>query len=79
MSKGVSQYTMNSADVRKLARTREARQFMLRARLAKRDLDYAESGCTAPVTVEERGGRVIETRGQACLGWRSSSHVSHNS
>ena len=36
-------------------------------RLAKRDLDYAESGCAAKVTVEERGGRVVETRGQRCI------------
>lgn len=67
MSKGVSQYTMNSADVRKLKRARETRQFMLRARLAKRDLDYAESGCTAPVSVEVRGNVVTEWRGQRCI------------
>ena len=37
------------------------------ARLAKRDLDYAESGCTAPVTVEVRGNVVTEWRGQRCI------------
>lgn len=55
------------------------REFMVRARLAKRDLEYRESPYAAPVTVEERGGRVIETRGQACIGWRSAGSVSHNS
>ena len=45
---------------------------------AKRDLDYRDSPYAAKVTVEERGGLVIETRGQRCLGWHSISHVSHN-
>ena len=49
-----------------------------RERLAARDADYAESPCAAPVTVETRGNRVIETRGRCCLGWRSCGHVSHN-
>lgn len=65
---------------------KETASFERRARLAKRDRDYAESGYAAPVTVEEREfanselGTImrIETRGQACLGWRSCSHVSHN-
>lgn len=67
MSKGVSLYTMKSADVLKLELAREARQFMLRARLAKRDLDYAESGCAATVTVEVRDDVVTEWRGQRCI------------
>ena len=46
-------------------------------RLARRDAEYAAAN--VPVTVEERGGRVIETRGQACIGWRSAGSVSHNS
>lgn len=50
-----------------------------RERLAKRDLDFRDSPYAPTVTVEERGGRVIETRGRVCLGWRSSGHVSHNS
>ena len=33
---------------------------------------------TAPITVEERGGMRIETRGQRCIGWRSSGRVSHS-
>lgn len=78
MSKGVSQYTMNSADVLKLERAREARQFMLRARLVKRDLDYAESGCTAPVIVEVRGNVRIETRGQPVIGCRAADHIRHS-
>lgn len=53
--------------------------FKRRARLAKRDLDFRDSPYAPPVTVEERGGRVIETRGRTCLGWRSCGHVSHNS
>ena len=55
-----------------------------RARLAKRDAEYAAH---APkVTVEEREfndselGMVIhrvETRGQPCIGFRAAAHVSH--
>ena len=33
---------------------------------------------TAPITVEERGGIRIETRGRCCAGWRSAGHVSHS-
>ena len=33
---------------------------------------------TAPITVEERDGIRIETRGQRCIGWRSSGRVSHS-
>ena len=32
---------------------------------------------TAPVTVEVRGNRVIETRGRACIGWKSCGHFSN--
>ena len=63
---------------RRELKAREAAEFARRARLAKRDLDYRDSPYAAKVTVEERGGLVIETRGQLCAGWRSSSHVSHN-
>lgn len=62
-----------------IQRAREAdAEFMRRARLAKRDLDFRDSPYAPPVTVEERGGRVIETRGRVCLGWRSCGHVKHN-
>ena len=64
---------------RRELKAREAAEFARRARLAKRDLDYRDSPYAAKVTVEERGGLVIETRGQRCLGWHSSSHFSHNS
>lgn len=70
MSKGVSQFEKNSKELRMMSRARKEQKFMMRARLAKRDLDYAESGCAAAVTVEERGGRVIETRGQRCIAPR---------
>ena len=63
---------------RRELKAREAAEFERRARLAKRDLDYRDSPYAAKVTVEERGGLVIETRGQRCLGWHSISHVSHN-
>lgn len=64
---------------RRELKAREAAEFARRARLAKRDLDYRDSPYAAKVTVEERDGLVIETRGQVCAGWYSSSHVSHNS
>ena len=67
-----------AAEQREL-KAREASEFARRARLAKRDLDYRDSPYAAKVTVEDRGGLVIETRGQRCLGWHSISHVSHNS
>ena len=53
--------------LRMSARVREEQKCERRARLAKRDLDYAESGCTAPVTVEVRGNVVTEWRGQRCI------------
>ena len=59
----------------RMARIKEDEAFMRRARLAKRDLDFRDSPYAPPVTVEERGGRVIETRGRCCFGWRSCSHV----
>ena len=67
------------ASERRELKAREASEFARRARLAKRDLDYRDSPYAAPVAVEERDGLVIETRGQLCAGWRSISHVSHNS
>ena len=70
MSKGISQYEKSCAEIRMMTRARKERKFVMRARLAKRDLDYAESGHAAPVTVEERGNRVIETRGQRCIAPR---------
>ena len=66
------------ASERRELKAREAAEFERRARLAKRDLDYRDSPYAAKVTVEDRGNVRIETRGQRCAGWHSSSHVSHN-
>ena len=66
------------AAARRGRRAREAAECERRARLAKRGLDYRDSPYAAKVTVEDRGNVRIETRGQRCLGWRSSSHVSHS-
>ena len=63
---------------RRELKAREAAEFERRARLAKRDLDYRDSPYAAKVTVEERGGLVIETRGQPVIGFRSSEHISHS-
>lgn len=64
---------------RRELKAREAAEFERRARLAKRDLDFRDSPYAPPVTVEERGDCVIETRGQRCIGWRAADHISHNS
>lgn len=62
-----------AGSLRSLQREREERRFMMRVRLAKRDLDYAESPCAAKATVEERGGVRIETRGRAVVGFAAAS------
>ena len=62
---------------RRELKAREAAEFERRARLAKRDLDYRDSAHAATVTVEERGGLVIETRGQPVIGWNSATHLTH--
>ena len=77
MSKGISQCEKSSAELRKMKRARRNEKFMRRARLAKRDIDYAESGCAAAVTVEERGGIRIETRGQCGIGAFAANHYTH--
>ena len=71
--KKADQAVVTSGELKRTLKARKESKFMMRARLAKRDLDYAESGCAAPVTVEERGGRVIETRGQRFI----APHVTH--
>ena len=63
----IDQAATASRELKRTLKERKDSKFMMRARLAKRDLDYAESGFAAKVTVEERGGRVIETRGQRCI------------
>ena len=68
-----------------MTRARKESKFMRRARLAKRDLDYAESGCAAAVTVEERDlrnseiGQIIriETRGRCGIGAFAANHYTH--
>ena len=85
MSKGISQCEKSSAELRKMTRARRNEKFMRRARLAKRDLDYAESGHAAPVTVEERDlrnseiGQIIriETRGRCGIGAFAANHYTH--
>ena len=76
MSKGVSQYQKSLSELRRMKRDREEREFMKRARLAKRDLDYAEN--SAPVTVEERDGKIVEWRGQRVIGCRAADHIRHS-
>ena len=76
-----------TAAERRELKAREEASFMRRARLAKRDQDYARSPYAPRVTVEERElsnselGTImrIETRGQCVIGWRAAGHVSHNS
>ena len=57
-------------------------------KLAKKSLALIEKGnakrlalekCreTAAVTVEERDGIRVETRGRACIGWKSCGHFSN--
>lgn len=64
-----------TAAERRELKAREAAEFERRARLAKRDLDFRDSPYAPPVTVEERGDCVIETRGQRCIGWRAADHI----
>ena len=40
------------------------------ARLAQRDAEFAASPYAPKVTVEERGGKIIETRGTPCISSR---------
>ena len=85
MSKGISQYEKASAELRRMVRAGTNRKYAMRKRLAKRDRDYAESGCAAPVTVEVRDlrnselGQIvrIETRGQVCIASRCN-FTTHN-
>ena len=67
-----------TAAERRVLKAREAAEFERRARLAKRDLDYRDSAYAATVTVEERGGLRIETRGQPVIGCRAADHVRHS-
>ena len=60
-----------TAAERRELKAREDAEFARRARLAKRDLDYRDSAYAATVTVEERCGLVIETRGQRVIGARA--------
>lgn len=58
------------SSLKRMKKGREQQKFMMRARLAKRDLDYAESPYAARVVVETRGNIVVETRGQRCVAPR---------
>lgn len=68
-----------TAAERRELKARVDAEFESRARLAKRDIDYRDSPYAARVTVVERDGRVIETRGQVCVGWSSRGHIIHDS
>ena len=75
MSKGVSQFEKNSKELLMMSRARKEQKLMMRARLAKRDLDYAEGGHAARVVVDcvkTTDGRtlVVETRGNRCIASR---------
>lgn len=64
-----------SRELKRTLKAREEQKFMMRARLAKRDLDYAESPCAARVVVgcvRTTDGRtlVVETRGNRCIAPR---------
>ena len=59
-----------SLELKRSLKARGAQKFMMRKRLAKRDLDYAESPYAARVVVETRGNIVVETRGQRCIAPR---------
>ena len=72
------QYRRNrNRELGRVKKEREELRFAMRARLAKRDLDYAESPYAAPVTVEYSGNRVIETRGLKCIGAYAVNHYTH--
>ena len=73
----MDQSRLASRDLKRKLKARKEQKFMMRDRLAKRDLDYAESGCAAPVTVEYRSNVRIETRGQAVVGAYAVNHYTH--
>ena len=70
MSSKYDQAIVARRELKRMLKARRESKLKMLARLAKRDIDYAESGCAAKVTVEERGGRVIETRGNRCIAPR---------
>ena len=49
-------------------------------RFLGKKMDYRCAICieNLNVTIEERGNRVIETRGQRCIGFHSTDHVRHD-
>ena len=61
-----------AADTERKEKARRRAEFF-----AARDAAFEKAGQPVP-RIEERDGRVIETRGQVCAGWRSSNRVSHN-
>ena len=64
-----------SRELKRQLKVREEKRFMMRARLVKRDLDYAENA--APVTVEVRGNVVTEWRGPRVIGCHAAAHIHH--
>ena len=64
-----------SRELKRTLKARKESKFMMRARLAKRDLDYADGGHAARVVVDcvkTTDGRtlVVETRGRCCIAPR---------
>ena len=49
-------------------------------RFVGKKMDYRCAICqeNLRVSIEERGGRVIETRGQPVIGARAINHIRHN-
>ena len=71
----IDQAATASRELKRTLKVRRESKFMMRARLAKRDLDYAESPYAARVVVDcvqTTDGRtlVVETRGQRCIAPR---------
>ena len=75
MSKGPNYCEMNSGWLRSMKRAERAAKKARAVRLARRDLEYAAAH--VPVTVEERGGRVVETRGRCGIAPRIT-HMGSN-
>lgn len=65
-------------ELKRMITARETQRMRIRARLAARDAAYSASPCAPKVTVEVRGRRVVETRGQAVVGCKSADHIRHS-
>ena len=73
--KKYDQAIVASRELKRMLKAREEQKFMMRARLAKRDIEYAESPYAARVVVDcvkTTDGRTLvsETRGKRCVAPR---------